>query len=231
MKNKKSYIFWMILLLVFLSLFLYQNSFVSHHKAQKVFENPLKEDETIFVSIKDHNFSLRKKGFDSLTERLRFWDYDNKTGNVFLKEPSLMPSKYTPLVFVYDRGNDSFEKQENVLPISSFPYFIYQNNFELEVIDIDKEGTLYFHFQDKEMSLEKGQIYKTTFLDGLKVRTISIENFGLKKLNQFKLFPEVEAEMKREKERLKKEEELLKKKNKAKEEKAKKIIETKKGDS
>jgi hypothetical protein len=194
-----------------LSLFLYQNSFVSHHKGQKVFENPLKEDETIFVSIKDHNFSLRKKGFAPLTDSLRFWAYDNKTGKIFLKEQSLMPSEFTPLVFAYDRGNDSFEKQENVLPISTFPYFIYQNNFELEIIDIDKEGTLYFHFQDKELSLEKGQVYKTIFLDGIKVRSISIENFGIKKLNQFKLFPEVEAELKRDKERLKKQEELLKK--------------------
>jgi hypothetical protein len=216
--------------LLFLSLFLYQNSFVSHHKSQKVFENPLKEDETIFVSIKDHNFSLRKKGFDSLTESLRFWNYDNKTGNVFLKEQSLLPSEFTPLVFVYDRGNDSFEKQENVLPISTFPYFIYQNNFELEIIDIDKEGTLYFHFQDKKLSLEKGQTYKTLFLDGLKVRSISIENFGLKKLNQFKLFPEVEAEIRKEKERIKKEEELLKKKN-SEDEKTLKNSEIKKGDS
>lgn len=209
MKIKKSYLFWFVSFAAILIVLLYQNSFVEHHEVKGAFENPLKEDETIFISIKDHNFSFRKKGFDPLTDSLKFWDYNEKNGEIFLKEQSLLPSEFTPVVFVYDRGNDNFEKQENVLPISTFPYFIHQNSFEIEIIDISKEGEMFFRSQDKELSLKAGQTYKTVFLDGLKIRSITIENFGIKKLDQFRLFPEIEEQMKQDEERRKKEEKLL----------------------
>jgi hypothetical protein len=189
--------------LIFVGYLLYQTKYISHHPSPSDFINPLKENEVIFVSVKDHNFSIRKKSFDPLTDSLRFWELNEKTDTVFLKEPSLLPTEFTPLVIVYDRGNGSFEKQENVLPISTFPYAIYQNNVELEVLDIDKDGTLFFQFDDKQLSVKPGESYQTFFLDGVKLRNISIENFGIKRVNQFKLFPEVERELKREKERLK----------------------------
>jgi hypothetical protein len=201
---KRSFIFWISVLLILVGYLLYQTKYISHHPSPNDFVNPLNEKEVIFVSVKDHNLSFRNKGFDPLTDSLRFWELNEKDNTVFLKEPSLLPTEFTPLVVVYDRGNGSFEKQENVLPISTFPYAIYQNNVELDILDIGKDGTLFFRFDDKQLSIETGETYQTFFFDGFKLRNISIENFGIKRVSQFKLFPEVEKELRREKAKLKK---------------------------
>lgn len=202
---------WVVIFLLVIGYFLYQSNFIEHYEDKKEFINPLKEKETIFLSITDHNFSLRKKGFDQLTDSLKFWEYDTKNDTIYLKEQTLLPSEFTPLVVVYDRGNDSFEKQENVLPISTFPYSIYQNDFGIEISHFDKNGKLYFSLLDKKLSLEPGKSYQTIFFQGFKLRSIKIKNFGVKHIDNFKLFPEIEKELK-EQEKKKIEQEKLEKK-------------------
>ncbi len=179
--------FWTVIAAITLLFLSVQIFFVDHRytKEEKQVEFP--ENRTIFFTVKESQPSLRKKGFDTLKESLKLWEYDEEKKTVYLREISLMPTKYTPLLVIYDNGYDSYEKQENIVPISSFPFSLKDSGTSLQINQINKSGKVYFQYRDKELSLEPGEVYRLPYFDGFRLKLVTIKNHGLFKTKQFKV--------------------------------------------
>lgn len=179
---------WTVISIAVLLFLIIQMIYVDHPADKKSNQVDFPENKTIFFTVKEHQFSIRKKGFDTLVESLKLWGYDKNKDIVYLREESLMPNQYTPLLVIYDKGYDSFEKQENIVPISSFPFSLKNAGSSFQVNQVDKDGKVYFQFRDKELSLKAGDTYRLPYFDGVQLKTVTIQNHGLFDSKQFKAF-------------------------------------------
>lgn len=179
---------WSAIIVVALLFLIVQNLYVDHHYSREHSPKNFPENKTIFFTVKEHQFTFRKRGFDTLLDSLKLWKYDKKTDTVYLREESLMPSKYTPLLVIYDKGYDSYEKQENIVPISSFPFSLKNSGSSLQINQVDKDGTVYFKYLDKDLSLKAGKTYNLPYFDGFQLKWVTIKNHGLFDTKQFKTF-------------------------------------------
>lgn len=177
---------WTAIVVAALLFLIVQNVYVDHNYAKEHSKVDFPENKTIFFTVKEHQLSIRKKGFDYLVDSLKLWEYDKKKNIVYLREESLMPTQYTPLLVIYDKGSDTFEKQENIVPISSFPFSLKNSGSTLQVNQVDKDGKVYFQYRDKELSLEPGDSYSLPYFDGFQAKSVTIENHGLFDTKQFK---------------------------------------------
>jgi len=184
---KKTSPLWTIIVVVGLLFLIIQSFYVDHNyaKTQNIADFPI--NKTIFFTVKEHQFTIHKKGFDSLNESLKLWEYDKKDNNVYLREEALMPTQYTPLMVIYDRGEDTYEKQENMVPVSSFPFSFKNAGTSLQVNQVDKNGKVYFQYQDKELSLNSGDTYRLPYFDGYRLKMVTIKNHGLFSSKQFRV--------------------------------------------
>lgn len=188
MKIFKNYSpFWTVIVIAVLLFLIGQNVFVDHHYAQQQNTKDFPENKTVFFTVKEHQFSIRKKGFETLLDSLKLWEYDKKKDIVYLREESLMPTQYTPLLVIYDKGYDSFEKQENIVPISSFPFSLKNAGTSFQVNHVDEDGKVYFQYLDKELSLDSGDTYRLPYFDGMQLKMVTIQNHGLFDTKQFKV--------------------------------------------
>jgi len=184
---KKTSPLWTVVVAVGLLFLIIQSFYIDHNYAETQNKADFPINKTIFFTVKEHQFTLRKKGFDSLNESLKLWEYDKKENNVYLREETLMPTQFTPLMVIYDRGQDTFEKQENMIPVSSFPFSFKNAGTSLQINQVDKNGKVYFQYQDKELSLEAGDTYRLPYFDGFRLKMVTIKNHGLFDSKQFRV--------------------------------------------
>ena len=177
---------WTVIVVAILLFLIVQNFYVDHHCAKSYDKVDFPENKTVFFTVKEQQFTIRKKGFDILLESLKLWKYDEKKNIVYLREKSLMPTKYTPLLVIYDKGYDSFKKQENIIPISSFPFSLKDTGTSFQVNRVEKNGKVYFEYRDKKLSLESGETYRLVYFEKFQLKMVTIKNYGLFDIKQFK---------------------------------------------
>ena len=148
----------------------------------------LEENKTIFLVIEEHQYAVKKTGFDSLFENLKTWEYDKKTENVSLKFESWLPKENTRVMVIYDRKYDSFRRFNDVLTIADFPYKYYFNDTPLLTVSgIKKDGTVQLSFKGKRIEVSPKSHYPDWQLDGVQLSKITIRNYGIFDKNQFSL--------------------------------------------
>ncbi|MED2737432.1 hypothetical protein [Bacillus toyonensis] len=185
--NKRTSVLWTVIASLLILFLIHQNMYVDHSFSKGHTKTDIPDTKTVFFTVKEHQFTMQKKGFDSLFESLKLWEYDEDKETVYLREESLLPTKYTPLMVIFDKGNDSFEKQENILPISSFPFSLKDSGSSFQVNHVDKDGTVYFQYRDKELSVAEGETYRLLWMQGFRLKMTTIENHGLFDKKQFKV--------------------------------------------
>lgn len=186
-KPKRISPLWTIVAAIIILFLIIQNSYVDHDYPKDQNQKDFPENRTIFLTVKEHQFTIRKRGFDSLNDSLKLWEFNKDDNNVYLREESLMPTQYTPLMVIYDKGQDTFEKQENMVPISSFPFSFKNAGTSFQVNQVTKNGKVYFKYLDKELSLKSGQSYTLPYLDGITLKLVTIKNHGMFASKQFRV--------------------------------------------
>lgn len=144
------------------------------------------EGETLLLIAEERNVTGRKKGFDGLSDNLSFWKIDGD--EVLLREFNLMPNQDSSVLFIYNRDNNTFENQSNIIPISNFPYNAYQNDTSFKILHIEDDGTALLEIQDKKIKLEPGKVFYDIWLDNFQLRNIKLRNEGFFKTENFKTF-------------------------------------------
>lgn len=159
----------------------------------------LPNGKTLFLTFEETNFGTRKRGFDTLFDKLETYRYEKDTDTVWIKpvqtaavkeggsKPSQLPRSNTQVMAIYDKGFDSFQKREDILPIASFPYE-YQEKGEdfFEIRSVDKDGNAYLTFRGKRLKLDPGSRYPAIWFDGLRLKMMVIHNHGVMDHDQFK---------------------------------------------
>lgn len=192
---------WLLLFLAIVCVFLFQHFYTwsdGAHAAKE--ERSLPEGRAVFLTFEETSFGTKKRGFDPLFTSLESYRYDKKEQLVWLKpvesgssvreggtRPTQLPQSGTQVMAIYDKGFDSFQKKEDVLPVSAFPYRYLQNEaLFFEIRSIDKDGNVYLTFRGKRLKLEPHRFYPDVWFEGLRMKTMIIKNHGVFRHDQFK---------------------------------------------
>lgn len=178
---------WSFLVAVLLLFIGSQLIYVDHNYAEKTDKKSFPEEKTIFFTVKESQLSFRTSSLDYITDTLKLWEYDKDKNKVYLREESMLPNTNTPLLVIYDQTTSSYEKQENIVPISTFPFSLEDTGTSLQINQIEKDGKVYFQYRGKELSLEPGETYRLPYFEGYRLKMATIENHGLFKTSQFKV--------------------------------------------
>lgn len=187
---KKLNVVWVVALLLFASYMFYQQTYVSYFDPS-VFKDSnvsIHKNKTLLLTAEEKNVTFQKRGFDSLVSNLKFWEFNESEDVIYLRGENLLPTEDTSLLFIYNRGVNSYQSQENIIPISIFPYSVNQNDTTFDIYNIDENGTVFLSIQGKNIELEVGKSYYSVWLDGFQPRNIKVENFGLFDRKKFKDF-------------------------------------------
>lgn len=181
---------WNYLLVGVLLYLLYQSTFTwqTIEKNQEI-----KGNEVVFLTVEEKKYGIHKTSFDSLTESLKVWEFDEKNKQVYLKFDSLLPKNpdgkddETKVMVMYDRGFDGTERHAEVLKVSTFPYkYELKEAEQLTVEGINKDGSVYLRYKGKKVKLEKDKSYFSYSFSGFQFTKTTIENHGIYQKEQFK---------------------------------------------
>ena len=184
-KRKITSSIWTYVLVLSIIYFVYQSSFgwteVSGHEK-------ISEDKVVFLAVEEQRYGVQKAGFSSLYNSLEIWKYDKDKKEVDLKFEANKPGSKTQVMFIYDRGYDSFQRFAQVTPISSFPYqYNYNEEPLIKVVSYGKDGTLYLDFKGKKVELESGQTYYAWSIQDRTLVKTALTNHGIFNKEQFKV--------------------------------------------
>lgn len=198
-KNAVFFLFkyiWVVFLLLVVNYFIYQNSFSWNQEDENKATNRLKSnEEVIFIVVEEDYSGTQGSDFDSLSESLRTWEFDERHKKLYLKYEKLLPYTKTgeetyydntKVILLYDRGFDSFERYSEVLSIATFPYKYYFNGKPfITVRSIDEDGTVFLEYKDKRIQLKPQDDYSTRAINGFQLSKTKIKNHGIYKKDQF----------------------------------------------
>lgn len=185
MSRKKIRVLWTVALAIVILVTLNQLRFVDHSKQIGADKN-LDENKTVFMTINESSPSIKKSGFSGLQESLKMWNFDKEKEIVYIKEKSLIPTENTPLLIIQNKGNDKYSYNQNIMPINTFPFSMENKGSSIVVKAIKKDGTVTFTYHDKQLALKQGQKYTEFFIEGYKVKKVTIRNYGQYEQKQFK---------------------------------------------
>lgn len=203
--NNKPYAspFWLVAFIAFSVLLLFQSFYTwSNDESVSADAVSLPENKTIFLTFEETSFGTKKRGFDTLFNSLETYQYDKEKGIVWIKpvetasklneggtKATQLPRSNTQVMAIYDKGFDSFQKREDILSISTFPYEYLQNDEPFfEVRSIDREGNAYLTFRGKRLKLDANSSYPAVWFEGLRLKSMIIKNHGILDHSQFKEF-------------------------------------------
>lgn len=189
---KKPSNLWRYVFFLFLFILIYQfhNSWDNDVSFDSTNKN-IPEDSVAFLTIKEHNYGLNSRGFDSLMESLHTWEHNEKDKKVELKFEAYLPKQNSKVLFVYDKEFTTFEKYVDVVSVSTFPYnYRFRDKPLVEVHHVDENGNIYFLYKDKKIHLKPGQTYQSFGFSEFRFTRTVIENHGFYKKDDFSLFEE-----------------------------------------
>lgn len=203
-KNTVLFLFkyiWVVFLVLVVNYFIYQNSFSWNQQDENNASNTLKNnEEVIFIVVEEEYSGVRGSEFDSLSDSLRTWEFDERHKKLYVKYEKLLPytkvgeeTYYdnTKVILLYDRGFDSFERYSEVMSIATFPYQYYFNGKPFITIrSIDEDGTVFLEYKDKRIQLKPQEGYSARALNGFQLSKTKIKNHGIYKKDQFLPFKE-----------------------------------------
>lgn len=209
-KNTVFFLFkyiWVVFLVLVVNYFIYQNSFSWSHSDEKEATNTLKSNEdVIFIVVEEDYSGVKGNEFDSLSESLQTWAFDERHKKFYLKYEKLLPyvktgeeTYYdnTKVILLYDRGFDSFERYSEVVSIATFPYKYYFNKKPfIAITSIDEDGTVFLEYKDKRIQLKPEERYSTRAVNGFQLSKTTIKNHGVYKKDQFLPFKEAKEKAK-----------------------------------
>lgn len=192
---------WVVFLLLVVNYFIYQNSFSWNQQDENNATNQLKNNEDVIFIVVEEDYSGSKgSDFDSLSESLRTWEFDERHKKLYVKYEKLLPyvkdgdATYydnTKVILLYDRGFDSFERYSEVVSVATFPYNYYFNGKPfISIRSIDEDGTVFLEYKDKRIQLKPEEDYSTRALNGFQLSKTNIKNHGIYKKDQFLPFKE-----------------------------------------
>lgn len=210
-KNTALFLFkyiWVVFLVLIVNYFIYQNSFSWNQADEKHATNTLKNNEDVIFIVVEENYSgVKGSEFDSLSDSLQTWAFDERHKKFYLKYEKLLPyvkvgeeTYYdnTKVILLYDRGFDSFERYSEVVSIATFPYKYYFNGKPfIAITSIDADGTVFLEYKEKRIQLKPEERYSTRAVNGFQLSKTSIKNHGIYKKDQFLPFEDEKKETKK----------------------------------
>lgn len=182
-KRKLTSSIWTYFLILGIVYYVYQSSF---GWSQVNGRQAIDAEKVVFLTVQEQRYGVQKAGFSSLYKSLEIWKYDSKNKEVDLKFEANLPRSKTKVMFIYDRGYDSFQRFAQVTPIASFPYlYKYDNKALITVEGYNENGTLYLNYKGKKVELKSGKNYYAWSIQDRTLVKTSLTNQGLFSKDQF----------------------------------------------
>lgn len=183
-KKKTTSRIWTYLLVLGIVYYVYQSSFGWTEVSGK---QAIDENSVVFLTVQEQRYGVQKAGFNSLYKSLEIWKYDEENKQVNLKFEANLPGSNTQVMFIYDRGYDSFQRFAQVTPIASFPYLYSYNDKKLLTVEgYNEEGTLFLDFKGKKIKIKSGKTYYAWSIQDLTLVKTALSNNGVFAKDQFK---------------------------------------------
>lgn len=176
---------------------LYQYSYVTTSTNAGNFDNKIPEKKVAFILIKENRYGANKTSFNSLTEHLKTWGFNEEKERIDVKFESMLPSEDSKVVVIYDRGFDSFERYSDLFFVRSFPYeYYFKNQPLISVKGVSSDGSVDLVYNGKRISLDPEQSYPEYDVSNFQFIHTEITNFGFFNHDQFHLMKKDKKEEK-----------------------------------